>query len=75
MEMEKFKKDERFTDVTAEDFRLKARSKKDLYFLFTQQFYNKINDLLLNWVPPPFREWTVSFLKGMFAEENEVSFN
>ena len=46
--MEKFKKDERFTDVTAEDFRLKARSKKDLYFLFTQQCNNKINDILVN---------------------------
>ena len=54
--MEKFKKDERFTDVTAEDFRLKARSKKDLYFLFAQQCNNKINDILVNWVLPPFRE-------------------
>ena len=73
--MEKFKKDERFTYATAEDFRLKARSKKDLYFLFTQQCNNKINDLLENLVLPPFREWTVSFLKGILAEENEVSFN
>ena len=73
--MEKFKKDERFTYATAEDFRLKARSKKDLYFLFTQQCNIKINDLLVNLVLPSFREWTVSFLTGILAEENEVSFN
>ena len=72
--MEKFKSEEQFTFMTTEDFGKKARSKKDLYYLFTHQRNNRANHYLVNWVLPPFREWTVSFLKGILAEENEVSF-
>ena len=70
--MEKFKSEEQFTFMTTEDFGKKARSKKDLYYLFTHQRNNRASHYLVNWVLPPFREWNVSFLKGIFAEENEV---
>ena len=72
--MEKLKNEEQFTFMATEDFGKKARSKKDLYYLFTHQSNNKANYYLVNWVLPPFREWIVSFLKGILAEENEVSF-
>ena len=72
--MEKLKNEEQFTFMTTDDFGKKARSKKDLHYLFTHQRNNKANYYLVNWVLPIFKEWIVSFLKGILAEENEVSF-
>ena len=67
--MEKNDDRDDFTFMAVEDFAKKGRSKKYLYFMFIYQSKNLIITAIVNWFLPPFKEWTIQFLKGVLAEE------
>ena len=72
LNMEKKDDENDFTFMTVEDFAKKGRSKKDLYFMFTYQRKGLIIIYIVNLFLPPFREWTIQFLKEVLADEKKV---
>ena len=70
--MEKESDNDNFTYVAVENFSRMEKSKLYLYFKFVNQRKYFSNYLIVNWVLPPFKEWTIQYLKGILSNENKV---
>ena len=63
--------------IVAEDISFKLGSKKNLYDLIKVhcKFILKYNELkIVNFVLPPYKKWSIEFIKKILAKKKLVSF-